>query len=125
MSTQPKPALTVAQWQQAAKQALAHVAEKPRELRGRKGRANSKQYSVRRLIWELADEILALNAKGISYRDIAEQLTEEGIPISDNVLRGYISSYRKQKGQLLTAQKQQLSARERLKNSLANNHPIR
>ena len=76
---------------------------------------NSKQYSVRRLIWELADEILALNAKGISYRDIAEQLTEEGIPISDNVLRGYISSYRKQKRQPLMAHGKKLSLKERMK----------
>jgi len=118
-------ALTAEQWQQTFKNALTRIAQQPYELRRQQGRTSSKQFSVRRLVWNQAEEVIALNRRGITYQSIAEQLTESGIPIRGSVLKQYICDYRKQKGQAPPAQQQKLSAREKLKNSLANNHPIR
>lgn len=120
MAIQSKPALTAEQWQEVAEQALARAAKQPRELRGLKGRASSKQLSIRRLVWSQAENILALNAKGISYREIAEQLTEGGISITDSSLRRYLYDYRKQRSQgsaaqVQPAQTESMSAKERLR----------
>ena len=118
MTTQLESSLTPDQWQQRVKEALARAAEVPHELGGQKGGGHN-QLSIRRLIWNQADDILALRDKGIGYRVIAEQLTESGIPITQAVLKSYICDYRKQKGQApvagggpLTVQDRKLMAME-------------
>ena len=123
MTAQLDSSLTPDEWSQRIKQALVKAAATPHSLVGEALGCN--RLSVRRLILNQADEILALKAKGIGYRAIAQQLTESGIPVNEAGLRRYICDYRKRKSQTLPAQEQQLSARERLQNSLANNRPIR
>jgi hypothetical protein len=105
-------ALTAEQWQQTFKNALTRIAQQPYELRSQQGRTNRKQVSVRRLVWNQAEEVIALNAQGITYQSIAEQLTESGIPISGSVLKQYICDYRKQKGQALTAGRKPLTEKD-------------
>lgn len=114
MNSQLNSSLTPDQWSQRVKLALTKAAETPHDL-GEEG--NFNRLSVRRLIWNQAEEIIALNAKGIGYRVIAQQLTEQGVPISQAMLKNYIYAYRKQKGQAHSAAVPALSAKERLRNS--------
>lgn len=102
MTAQSQPgttptARTADQWEQTFKQVLNRVAQQPYVLKGQEGGTNSKQISIRRLVFNQAEQILALKAKGATYATIANQLSDAGIPISPNVLKRYICDYRKQK----------------------------
>ena len=113
MTAQLDSSLTPDEWSQRIKQALVKAAATPHSLVGEALGCN--RLSIRRLIWNQADEILALKAKGIGYRAIAQQLTESGIPVNEAGLRRYICDYRKRKSQALPAQGEKLSLKERMK----------
>ena len=103
------------QWPQLFKQALNAASQVPQPHGTGSKSSNGRQISVRRMVFSQAEAIIAVHAQGVSYCTIAENLSKVGIPVNEETLRRYISSYRKQKGQPLTAHGEKLSLKERMK----------
>jgi hypothetical protein len=52
----------------------------------------------KRAIEMLSEEIRALSAKGYNRKEIAEELTKNGVPVSETVLRSYLRGGGEKKG---------------------------